>query len=291
MKDFTFQLPRGAGVVDIGTASLYHEVHGTGPTVVLISGATGGAEQWTLVVPPLARGCTVVTYDRRGFSRSPRPPGWTATSVEEQADDAAALLRTVDLAPAVVVGHSAGASILCSLIARHGEVVRHALCYEPPLVAVVGNGEHIVAELRARVEQARAEGGYRGAMERIIWRGFFGDEVADRLFASFSPAELDRVLANGDVFFPLEMPVFMSFAPDRDRLRKSGVPLTVALSQVNRDTWFGEAARWLAKGTGANRTGLPGGHAGFVSHPEAFVELVTRIAQPRSLAETTHADS
>ena len=35
----------------------------------------------------------VVSYDRRGYSRSPRPADWTTTSVDEQADDAAALLR------------------------------------------------------------------------------------------------------------------------------------------------------------------------------------------------------
>ena len=32
----SLELLRGAGLVDIRTASLYHEVHGTGPTVLLI---------------------------------------------------------------------------------------------------------------------------------------------------------------------------------------------------------------------------------------------------------------
>jgi pimeloyl-ACP methyl ester carboxylesterase len=255
-------------------------IHGTGPTVLLINGATGGAEQWSPIVPRLARDCTVVAHDRRGFSRSPRPPGWTATSVDEQADDAAALLRALDLGPAVVVGHSAGASIVCSLVVRHAELVRHGLFYEPPLVTVVDHGQHVIAELRARVEQARVEGGYRRAMERIIWRGFFGDEITDQPFASLAPMERDRALDNGEVFFPIELPVFAGFVPDRDRLRASRVPLTVVLSNLNRDTWFGEAARWLVDGTGAHQYALPGGHAGFVTDPEAFVQLVTRIANP-----------
>jgi hypothetical protein len=33
-------------------------------------------------------------------------------------------------------------------------------------------------------------------------------------------------------------------------------------------------------GTGAHQSALPGGHAGFVTDPEAFVQLVTRIAKP-----------
>jgi pimeloyl-ACP methyl ester carboxylesterase len=72
----------------------------------------------------VAQELTVVTYDRRGFSRSPRPDGWAASSVAEQADDDAGLLWALDLTPAVVVGHSAGGSIAYSLVVRHPEVVR-----------------------------------------------------------------------------------------------------------------------------------------------------------------------
>jgi hypothetical protein len=41
----------------------------------------------------MANEFTVVTYDRRGNSRSGRPPGWTTTSVREQADDAAGIIQ------------------------------------------------------------------------------------------------------------------------------------------------------------------------------------------------------
>src|SRR5688500_14488199 len=137
-----------SGVIDAGTASLYHEVRGSGPAVLFITGATGDAGEWAHAATALAKEFTVVTYDRRGLSRSPRPEGWTATSMGEQADDAAALLRALDLAPAAVVGHSAGASIACSVVARHPEVVRHAVLYEAPLLAVVPDGAAIAAGFR-----------------------------------------------------------------------------------------------------------------------------------------------
>ncbi|WP_457149250.1 alpha/beta fold hydrolase [Mycobacterium sp. URHB0021] len=50
----------------------------------------------------LSRDFRVVTYDRRGNGRSPRPPTWHATDIAEQADDAAGLIEAVGLAPCAV---------------------------------------------------------------------------------------------------------------------------------------------------------------------------------------------
>jgi pimeloyl-ACP methyl ester carboxylesterase len=47
----------------------------------------------------------------------------------------------------------------------------------------------------------------------------------------------------------------------------------------NRDTWYGAAAAWLAEGAGAELVELPGGHGGFVSHPQEFIELVRRTVR------------
>jgi pimeloyl-ACP methyl ester carboxylesterase len=264
-----------SGLIQAGTTRLYHEVRGSGPAL-LITGGTGDAGEWAKLAPTLAEECTVVTYDRRGKSRSPRPDGWTATSMAEAADDAAALLRALDLTPAVVVGHSGGASMACALVAGHPEVVRHAVLVEPPLLAVVPQGQQMVAGMRAVIEQAMAEGGPRQAMEAFI-RGNAGDEVADQWFASLDPSGRDRILDNGAVFFPIQLPAFAAFIPDPEAMRASGVPLTVVVGAENRDTWYGAAATWLAEGTGAELVELPGGHGGFVSHPQEFLALVRRI--------------
>jgi pimeloyl-ACP methyl ester carboxylesterase len=57
------------------------------------------------------------------------------------------------------------------------------------------------------------------------------------------------------------------------------VPLTVVAGEQNRDSWMGAAAARLAEGTGADLVELPGGHGGFVSHPQEFIELVRRIVR------------
>ena len=89
-------------------ADLYYEVRGTGPAVLLIMGATGDGGHFDQLADLLADEFTVITYDRRGNGRSPAPAGWTTTSPEEQADDAAALLEALRVGPAAVFGTSSG---------------------------------------------------------------------------------------------------------------------------------------------------------------------------------------
>jgi pimeloyl-ACP methyl ester carboxylesterase len=183
------------GLIDIGTTQLYYEVRGRGPTLMLITGGTGDADEWCGVAPTLAEEFMVLTYDRRGFSRSPRPDGWTSTSVMEHADDAAALLRRLDLAPAAVVGHSSGASIACSLVARHPDVVRHALIYEAPLLAVVPTGNQIIADFGQVIGGAMAAGGPRHAMQTFM-RSVAGDAAFQQWHDSAEPAARERILDN-----------------------------------------------------------------------------------------------
>ena len=76
----------------------------------------------------------------------------------------------------MVVGHSGGASVACGLVVGHPELVRHAVLFEPPLLAVVPQGQQMVAGLRAVIEQAMAEGGPRRAMEVFI-RGNAGSNT------------------------------------------------------------------------------------------------------------------
>src|SRR3712207_6715723 len=58
--------------IEVNGVELYHEVRGRGAPVLFISGAGGDAGQWGQVADLLADEFTVVTYDRRGNSRSTR---------------------------------------------------------------------------------------------------------------------------------------------------------------------------------------------------------------------------
>lgn len=64
-----------SGLGRVNGTNLYQEVRGTGPGLLCISGAFGDAGYWPSVADQLSDRFTVVSYDRRGNSRSaPAPP-------------------------------------------------------------------------------------------------------------------------------------------------------------------------------------------------------------------------
>jgi pimeloyl-ACP methyl ester carboxylesterase len=89
-----------ANTLKVPGASLYYEVRGSGPVLLLISGGPADADIFSAIAPFLADKYTVVTYDPRGNSRSPldgAPDDWRA---DVHGDDAARLLEAVGNRPA-----------------------------------------------------------------------------------------------------------------------------------------------------------------------------------------------
>jgi pimeloyl-ACP methyl ester carboxylesterase len=92
------------------------------PTVLLVHGWMASADlNWLGAFPALADRYHVVAMDVRGHGRGIRSS--EPFSLEDCADDAAALLRELGV-PAVVAGYSMGGAIALLLARRHPEVAR-----------------------------------------------------------------------------------------------------------------------------------------------------------------------
>lgn len=156
------------GMIEVGGVALHYERRGQGPPLLCVSGAGGDAGVWTRTAEALADEFTVVSYDRRGNARSPRPPRWTSTSIDEQADDAAGLLRGLGFGPAAVLGSGSGAVILLNLALRHPETVRAAIVHEPPLLSVSADPGAVRARFDRAFERGMAADGPRGAPEELV---------------------------------------------------------------------------------------------------------------------------
>jgi len=117
--------PSHNGYLPINGLSLYHEVYGelggsTSP-LLLIPGAFMAADSMRSWASAFARDRTVIVFDQQGHGRTPDVP--RTMSYEQFADDAAALLRALEVERADVMGYSQGGGVALQLALRHPSLV------------------------------------------------------------------------------------------------------------------------------------------------------------------------
>src|SRR5688500_7406422 len=93
--------------IDINDTTIYYERTGVGPAMLFVHGMCGDAEVWADQARRFSDRYTCVRYDRRGHSRSARGDATISDAVH--ADDTAALIEALGLAPCLLVGSSGGA--------------------------------------------------------------------------------------------------------------------------------------------------------------------------------------
>ena len=147
---------------------LAYEDHGAGPPLVLVHGTTGTRAIWRETLDALGAGFRTIAYDRRGYGDSGAPEPYTGTTVGEQADDLAALIRTLDAAPALVCGHSFGALAALEVLRSEPELARAAVLIEPPLLWLTPAGSEAASELREAIEAGARERGADGAVDAFV---------------------------------------------------------------------------------------------------------------------------
>jgi non-heme chloroperoxidase len=98
---------------------IYYKDWGTGQPVILSHGWPLTADSWESQMYFLAsNGFRCIAHDRRGHGRSSQP--WAGNEMDTYADDLAALIDSLDLKEAIVIGFSTGGGEVARYIGRHG---------------------------------------------------------------------------------------------------------------------------------------------------------------------------
>jgi pimeloyl-ACP methyl ester carboxylesterase len=135
---------------------------GHGSPALLIHETAATQAVWEPLAETLAKEFRAIAYDRRGWGDSGEPDDYRRTTVEEQSEDAAALIETVADDPVVICGAGVGAVIALDLLLRRGELVSAAVLIEPPLLQLLPAATEALSEDRHRIEIAA------GAHENVI---------------------------------------------------------------------------------------------------------------------------
>jgi pimeloyl-ACP methyl ester carboxylesterase len=113
---------------------LHYIDQGNGPAVVFVHGGMEDYRAWYAQVAPLARRFRVIAYSRRYNYPNENSLHSDNHSALIDADDLAALIRSLKLGRAHIVGHSYGAYISLFLALRHPDLVRSLVLSEPPIM-------------------------------------------------------------------------------------------------------------------------------------------------------------
>jgi pimeloyl-ACP methyl ester carboxylesterase len=112
-----------SGYAPVNGLALYYEIHGSGQPLVLLHGAFSAiGTSFGALLPGLARSRQVIALDMQAHGRTAdidRP-----LSLEQMADDTAAVLQHLGIAQADIFGYSMGAGVALWVALRHPEVVR-----------------------------------------------------------------------------------------------------------------------------------------------------------------------
>lgn len=101
----------------INNAEFYYELHGYGPALVLLHGLQGDTSHFAPMIPRLAEHFRVLAFDQRGSGWSDKPDH--DYSIPMYADDTAALMESLGIERAHVVGMSMGGMIAQEFALRH----------------------------------------------------------------------------------------------------------------------------------------------------------------------------
>lgn len=95
---------------DIGEISLYYEISGSGPKLVLIGGYSCNIRFWNPIRNLLEKDFQLLIFDNRGAGRSDIPK--YPYSINQMAEDAMALMKKLHFTPSHILGASLGGAIV-----------------------------------------------------------------------------------------------------------------------------------------------------------------------------------
>ncbi|HUN23916.1 MAG TPA: alpha/beta fold hydrolase [Anaerolineales bacterium] len=153
-----------AGEKSVSNITLHYLKKGTGAqTLVLLHGFGASTFSWRPVLDTLAQDFTVIAYDRPAFGLTERPTTWEKAdwadgspySLASQVILLQGLLDALGVEQAILVGHSAGASVAVAFALAQPQRVQ-ALVLEAP--AIIGGGAPSFVKALTALPQLRRLG-------------------------------------------------------------------------------------------------------------------------------------
>jgi pimeloyl-ACP methyl ester carboxylesterase len=256
--------------IDVNDTTLYYEREGSGPSVLFVHGQFGDADVWADQARRLSDRFSCVRYDRRGHSRS--SPGHAAVTDSLHADDAAALIEALDLAPCLLVGSSRGAAIAIDVCLRHLLLLRGVVLSEPPLFSLDRDaGEALLGEVVPQVDEALSSGDLGSAVHA------FFSAVCPSFWVALGEGQRVRYVGNAEIGLAdlRSPPLQVSFAD----LAGIAIPALVITGETSHSSLRSIAHQVALALPNTRFVELENcGHVAYAEQPDEFADVLATFA-------------
>ncbi|MEV7005847.1 alpha/beta hydrolase [Streptosporangium sp. NPDC051022] len=287
MNDTKTGTLRGSGV------DLHFEVRGTGPLLLISQSGEGDAGRSVDLVDHLVEDHTVVTYDRRGLSRSRLADPERGVTMAEHADDVHRLLASLTDEPALMLGCSLGAVIGLHLAVRHPGQVSTLIAHEPVAPRLLPDAERIrhERELRRVREIHRRDGLAPAVTEIARVLGIDPENQETEPGLTRHPFTPERI-ADFGFFIEHDFGAVVEDTLNPAEVRDTPTRVIPAAGRTTPRTVFDHrCARELADLVGVALEEFPGGHNGNLTHPRAYAARVRELLTPDTHRRTNQQSS
>jgi pimeloyl-ACP methyl ester carboxylesterase/quercetin dioxygenase-like cupin family protein len=124
---------RGTRVVKVGDYELAYVERGQGEPLILVHDALADLRSWSSQFNPFSDGYRVIAYSRRCHYPNICTGKEQNYTYEQHADDLAALVKSLNLGKAHIVGHAYGGAVAMVFAMKYPELTRSLVLMEPPL--------------------------------------------------------------------------------------------------------------------------------------------------------------
>lgn len=257
-------------IIAAGDVDLEVEVTGDGEPVVIIQTALSVDELRPLAQRTAAHGrFRVVHYHRRGYPRGgslPRPG-----SVSAEAADCRALMTTMDIGPAHVVGVSFSATIALALASAAPQSVHTLTVIEPPPAHTPDSAPFQAAN--AQLLQAYQTNGPLAALDEFMTM-LTGPDWRQKTERDL-PGSLAAMQRDATTFFESDVPALLSWRFEAEDAATIRCPV-FCVGGSDSGPWFAAARahvlRLLPQAESAVVHG--GGHSVASTHPSDLAEIL-----------------
>lgn len=263
-------------ILNVPGAQLSYEVSGDGPLLILIPGASGTGASFRPLTHHLISQYQIVTYDRRGFSRSTLDGHQDYEHrLATDADDVRRLLEHLTDQPATVFGSSSGAIVALEVISHTHVQVQTVVAHEPPAVKLLPDAAKWLAFFDGVYDTYHKEGVLQARHQ--FASGAFGSadqQVMERIGREH-PNE--NLISNATYWLEHELRQYPRVELDLAALSAHAERIILAGGREAQNQLPYQPNRVLARQLGREIVNFPGGHLGFVAYPAEFARKLLAV--------------